>query len=333
MNPEDNLEESIIWPMPTGAEQASGQFPDPFRLAPHPTATACAKALQEYLQCHLSIMHELTQTGKMFGVLAVENERGEKGFLAAFSGKLCGKNILPRFVPPVFDLSDETLFFRKGEKEISGLNETIEEIEHSVSMTQASEKWKKQKAQWEHTLREARHSAMENKKSRDEKRRRIALSEDEIWKKEALDRLNKESAREKSELKKLRQSAEVETHSARNTLDLLLAKAEELKTLRKEKSAELQKALFEAYIFPNGKGEEKNLQEIFSAAGLLTPPAGAGDCAAPKLVHFALRQKLKPLALAEFWWGAPPVDEIRKPGFFYPPCRGKCEPILGHILQ
>ena len=37
--------------------------------------------------------------------------------------------------------------------------------------------------------------------------------------------------------------------------------------------------------------------------------------------------------MAEFWWGASPISEIRKQGYFYPACKGKCEPILRHMLE
>jgi tRNA pseudouridine32 synthase/23S rRNA pseudouridine746 synthase len=37
--------------------------------------------------------------------------------------------------------------------------------------------------------------------------------------------------------------------------------------------------------------------------------------------------------MAEFWWGKPAPSNIRKQGNFYPACRNKCEPILGHMLQ
>src|SRR5690606_19855660 len=65
----------------------------------------------------------------------------------------------------------------------------------------------------------------------------------------------------------------------------------------------------------------------------MVPPAGAGECAAPKLLQYAYQNQLKPLALAEFWWGAPPKSQVRKHKEFYPSCRSKCEPILGHMLQ
>jgi len=41
---------------------------------------------------------------------------------------------------------------------------------------------------------------------------------------------------------------------------------------------------------------------------------------------------LRPVALAEFWWGAPSASGDRREGVFYPACRGKCLPILTHML-
>ena len=62
------------------------------------------------------------------------------------------------------------------------------------------------------------------------------------------------------------------------------------------------------------------------------PPVGAGDCAAPKLFQRALSKGYEPVALAEFWWGKSPSNEVRRHGLYYPACRGKCQPILEHIL-
>lgn len=83
----------------------------------------------------------------------------------------------------------------------------------------------------------------------------------------------------------------------------------------------------------NIQGAEKSLNGIFNGTVELTPPAGSGECAAPKLLHYAFKHGLKPLAIAEFWWGAPPKSEIRQHKQFYPACLRKCQPILGHMLE
>ena len=115
----------------------------------------------------------------------------------------------------------------------------------------------------------------------------------------------------------------------------------------KEESRRLQKLLFANYNFVNGKGETKNLLEIFKDEKVVSPdvwfgkelkseripPSGAGECCAPKLLQYALTHGITPLALAEFWVGAPSRTEIRQEGAFYAPCSGKCVPILRHMLE
>ena len=106
-----------------------------------------------------------------------------------------------------------------------------------------------------------------------------------------------------------------------------------LKSERREHSIALQNKLFENYNFLNQAGVEKNLIEIFHSAGYKNPPSGAGECAAPKLLQYAFQNNMKPIALAEFWWGLSPKSETWKHMQFYKPCKEKCELILGHMLE
>lgn len=108
---------------------------------------------------------------------------------------------------------------------------------------------------------------------------------------------------------------------------------EQLKTERKERSAALQRKLFGQFRMLNARGEVKDLYTIFEQTVQKVPPAGAGECALPKLLQYAYLHQLKPLAMAEFWWGDSPKNEIRHHGYYYPSCKGKCEPILQHMLQ
>ena len=98
---------------------------------------------------------------------------------------------------------------------------------------------------------------------------------------------------------------------------------------RAARSREFLVRIHETYALANARGEVRALRELFAPA---EPPGGAGDCAAPKLLAHAYRHGLTPLALAEFWCGAPPPTGDRKDGAFYPACRGKCGPILAHML-
>ena len=117
----------------------------------------------------------------------------------------------------------------------------------------------------------------------------------------------------------------------------------------REESQRLQRLLFANYRFTNLQGETRNLLEIFANEKPILspeeyfdkspitnhnslPPSGAGECCAPKLLRYALSHGMKPIALAEFWVGAPSRTEVRQEGTFYAPCSGRCKPILKWIL-
>lgn len=109
----------------------------------------------------------------------------------------------------------------------------------------------------------------------------------------------------------------------------------------KQMSQDLQTWLFHQYRMMNGLGEVRDLVEIWqdyhSSPRLRSkyplPPGGTGDCCAPKLLQYAFLHHLRPVCMAEFWWGESPKGLIRHHGQFYPACRGKCKPVLTWMLQ
>ena len=125
-----------------------------------------------------------------------------------------------------------------------------------------------------------------------------------------------------NEIKKLKNDNDSNCESAIN----------QLKNDRKELSIELQETLFEQYVFLNASGDKKSLFEIFEDYNHKKPAAGSGECAAPKLLHYAFQHQLKPLAIAEFWWGQSNPSEVKVHQSFYPACNDKCRPILGFML-
>ncbi len=102
---------------------------------------------------------------------------------------------------------------------------------------------------------------------------------------------------------------------------------------RRQNSDALQERIYQSYEFLNSNGKAKNLKEIFDLAGYKNPPGGAGECAAPKLFQYAFENKLRPVALAEFWWGVSPKSGNYLHKQYYPSCDHKCRPILGHMLE
>lgn len=117
------------------------------------------------------------------------------------------------------------------------------------------------------------------------------------------------------------------------TSDFRAQRIAELKAQRKTHSTALQNQIFEQYHFLNKKGVSRSLRDIFTEASYKNPPAGAGECAAPKLLQYAFQNNMKPIALAEFWWGLSPKSAHWKHGHFYPCCQEKCAPILVHMLS
>ena len=143
----------------------------------------------------------------------------------------------------------------------------------------------------------------------------------------------RESQFQKAELKRLERSLKEHLSSLQKETDTYISQIEALKNERKSRSATLQQQLFEQFRLLNARGEVKDLCSIFAHTVHKIPPAGAGECAAPKLLQYAYFHHYRPVAMAEFWWGDSPKAEIRHHGHYYPACKGKCEPILGHMLQ
>lgn len=246
--------------IPFAEQPDAGTLPTRFTLmlnnVPHLLCIIAAQNLQNYLQTQQEWKHNfgLTQDadgtviGKMFGVMVVQKQDGEVGYLYGFSGKLAGANKHSNFVPPVFDTLEEGGFLAPGMEELSRLSATIKQM----------------------------------------------------------------------------QAEQPKGYEAYVT---------QLKTTRKNYSNALQRQVFEHYFCVNQSGLAKSLHDIFEAASYKNPPAGAAECATPKLLQYAFLNHLKPLAVAEFWWGKSPKSNYWKHGEYYPCCNEKCTPILAHMLS
>lgn len=313
------------------------KFTYPFHYTPHPLCVLAAEEVKEYIASRKEWQKELT-LGKMFGVLVVEetekatgkatNEESRTGYLAAFSGNLAGKNLHTYFVPPVYDLLQPHGFFKREEEQISAINIRINELENSASFLESKEKWKVETEQAQAELNQAKAELKAAKEAREIRRQFSAgISEDE----QAA--LIRESQYQKAEYKRKEKLWKKQLEEREAEVNRFKDEIERLKTERKERSAALQRKLFEQFRMLNAKGEVKDLSTIFEQTVRKVPPAGAGECALPKLLQYAYLHHLKPLAMAEFWWGDSPKNEIRHHGYYYPSCKGKCEPILRHMLQ
>lgn len=281
-----------------------------------------ADEVMAYLRSRTEWADEVA-AGKMFGVLVVQREDGQVGFVAAFSGNLAGRNDHEYFVPAVYDMLQPDDFFRREEAAISAINRRIADAEQSEEYRAAVQALRECRARAEKDIAALKRSLAQRKVARDERRKAGEDAQLLIF----------ESQRDNADLQRLKRScreavAQAEAHLAESQQTI-----DSLREERSRRSAELQMALFRQFRMLNANGEEQDLCELFAPTAQRIPPAGAGECAAPKMLQYAYRNNLKPLAMAEFWQGASPRGEVRHDGHFYPSCNSKCKPILLHMMQ
>jgi tRNA pseudouridine32 synthase/23S rRNA pseudouridine746 synthase len=317
------------------------RFNYPFHYVPHELALIASKELQDYLQTQTDWEHDFGMEqgkdgmiiGKMFGVLVVKNHAGDIGYLCAVSGRLAGQNLHEKFVPPVFDILVQDGFFRKGEAIISEINGRIYALEKQPDFLAATQQLNEAVNQSEAEIAACTLHNKQQKENRHATRKQLETEFTGSELEAQLTKLNNESINNHYRLKQLRKHWTVEVERLKSNLAALQTEIDALKEERKNRSAALQDAIFDQFYFVNKALEKRSVGDIFKYTPEGRPTAGAGECAAPKLLQYAFLNHLEPIALAEFWWGQSPKTEVRIHGHYYPACKGKCEPILGHMLQ
>ena len=297
-------------------------FTWPFHYVPHQLSVIAAEEVKQFLATRSEWGEEIAR-GKMFGVLVVEDSEGRLGYLAAFSGNLAGSNNHEYFVPPIYDMLQPGDFFRRGEAEITAINNNISRIKQSIEYISAKQDLETATADAERQLAELKSVLTERKTMRDIRRNE---GEDN-------DVLILESQRDNADLQRLKRKLKEYVATYAERYNVFVAELTKLKDERQRRSYLLQMQLFEQFRILNGRGEIKTLVELFAPTAQGVPPAGAGECAAPKLLQYAFLKGYKPIAMAEFWQGASPRGEVRHHDAFYPACNGKCKPILSFMLD
>ena len=327
-----------------------GYFTDPFRYVPHPLVRLAASEVIARIDADPELRAAFSE-GKMLGVLVCEDcrggccndsspsrnkgecsarlplqkPRGEICYIAAFSGNVNGRGCIEGFVPPIYDLTVPDGYFREREAEISEINRQIEELMDS-DRKMCLEKELADAVR----MRDMELDAM--KESMADAKRRRAEVRAQCSDPEILDGLIRESQHEKAELRRLKQALEVAVKGISERIEQFNSRIESLKKQRASMSEELQDWIFRQYIVHNYHGEESSIADIFAASALV-PPGGTGECAAPKLLEYAFRSGLRPLAMGEFWYGKSPDSAVRSHGRFYPSCTSKCGPLLTFMLE
>ncbi|WP_163931550.1 RluA family pseudouridine synthase [Paraferrimonas sp. SM1919] len=329
---------NYLFPLGYNASDLPQKFTYPFYYQPHPSSILASEQLMQHLLIDPILSQEFTSgspqsIGKMFGVLVVQDSQQRLYYLRAYSGKLAGSNHLAGFVPPVFDMLTQGSFFIEGQQYLQQLSAQISQATLCPSYIAATKAYAQAVEQYEQHLQQKREQMIAAKKIRKLKRQQVQQLGDPKQIKDVGIQMSRESVEAKKAFQLWQQAQQQQIAQQEKQLSQFSNQINQLKTQRKAFSNQLQQRLFDNYKFVDANGNYAAIDTLFKDSLTGKPPAGAGECAAVKLLQFAYLNQLKPIALAEFWWGQSPKSEIRRHKQYYPACIGKCKPILGHMLQ
>ncbi|MGI6222417.1 MAG: pseudouridine synthase [Prevotella sp.] len=294
---------------------------NPFYYRPHPL---CREAMAEVAAwiADSGDFRKEADKGKMFGVLIVKDEKGQMGYLAAYSGQIGGRADWNGFVPLIFDYLQPDGTFKRGEAEIEALGQSIEaeQLHIEAQLQQLQTKEKSQVASLQADIDRFRKMMEESKRRRDEQRLSGIGNETERI---------AESQFQKAELRRKRKKLQQTTAEIANAKEQLTVHLKDMTEQRKRKSDKLQRWLFSHFFVNNALGERRSLMQVYG----MIPPSGSGECCEPKLIQYAYSHGLRPLCMAMMWWGESPIGEVRHHRAYYPACNSKCKPLLGFMLQ
>ena len=273
------------------------------------------------------LMKQLKQyEGKMYGVLLIETPLGELGVLKAFSGLLEGNVQGDGWVPPISVqeqiVVDETYTLTRLE------NIKLELLFlENIPERQQYKKWQEIFAQ---RLEELAFINSQRQAQREKKRQYLWETLSEAPLEKALEMLKEESRQDGMAKRNLKRERDKVLLPLKEVIDEADKKITELKQTRKRLSRQLQTIMYASYSLFNFSGESKTLQQLMREKFL---PTGTGECCAPKLLNYAATHNLKPLAMAEFWWGYSSNNGAKQQGEFYEACAERCQPLMGFLLS
>jgi tRNA pseudouridine32 synthase/23S rRNA pseudouridine746 synthase len=286
--------------------------------------TSLVEAIAHKLMQHLAQNDLYCREGKMYGVLLVELPLGEQRVIKAFSGLLNGNSIVSGWVPPIPG-RDEVALEEAGT--LAQLEAIKQEIITLKQLPQRQE-YETLKSEFDTKLQKISDRHQNYKQQRHEKRQILCetLTGEALI--IALEQLDEESRQQKIERRHFKRLRDETLQPLQQIIETADIQIRELKQQRKQLSQQLQAQMHATYTLVNFLGQSQSLQQLIPG-GL---PTGTGDCCAPKLLHYAATHNLKPLAMAEFWWGASSAqDKIQ--GEFYGACVERCQPLMGFLLS
>lgn len=294
---------------------------NPFYYEPHPLCLEAAREIVSDVNRHPE-WHDEVANGKTFGVLIgrraelPETDNPAKRIvLWAYSGQILGRSDWKGYVPAVFDYLQPDGFFKQEEARIVAINHEIERLECSTELANATQRLAEVRESGQKEIEDYQQFMAESKST--------PMPEADYIKMRQF---------QKAEFRRLKKKVTEAEKASLAQQDNILAQIKELKNERKRSSDALQQWLFEHFEMMNAQGERRNLIDIFSdwaaqkGSKCTVPPAGSGECCAPKLLQYAYANGIKPMEIAEFqiYNGEPK---------FIGACMSRCAPILDWMLR
>jgi tRNA pseudouridine32 synthase / 23S rRNA pseudouridine746 synthase len=279
-----------------------------------------ARGLMQYLAADDSSDRE----GKMYGILLVEMPWGEQRILKAFSGLLNGCGVVDGWVPPIPGRSQVALDEARTLTQLEAMKQEL------IVLNQLPQRQEYQTLlrEFELQLQVLSDRHRNCKQQRDQKRQLLCQNMAGKTLEFSLEELNQASRLEGIERRQLKRQRDEILQPLKLLIEAADGRMRGLKQRRKELSRELQTQMHAAYTLVNFLGKSRSIQQLMPTNSI---PTGTGDCCAPKLLHCAAVHNLKPLAMAEFWWGPPSGDKVQ--GEFYGACGDRCQPLMGFLLS
>lgn len=288
--------------------------------------TALVETIAHRLMQFLATDELYAQEGKMYGVLLVETSAGELRVLKAFSGLLQGQPDVVGWVPPIAGRDRVAL---QEACTLSRLDALKQEL---LRLQQIPERQQHEGLAQDFQQQLQQLSVCHQQRKQERQQHRQQLSD--LLQGEALalylTQFDQQSRRDGRQRKHLKQQRDAALQPLKQAIDQADARMRDLKQQRKVLSQQLQAQMHTAYCLTNFAGESVSLQQLGAGGGL---PTGTGECCAPKLLHYAATHGLKPLAMAEFWWGVASVKGDKVQAAFYGACAERCQPLMGFLLS
>jgi tRNA pseudouridine32 synthase/23S rRNA pseudouridine746 synthase len=327
------LDERLFSPLAPAPPSAAlpARLRNPFEAGPpHPLAREAAEHLQRELAGLAPPVREALAKGKMLGVLVARDAEGHVGVLRAFAGTLAGRWDVAGFVGPVFDLPARNALWPDAERELRDFAAALDGLPTAPRAAALRAQLKDLEARHAATARASKAGQQARQAARTAEREALLAAPATAETRAALSRLTRHGREDRLEGGRRRAVHVAERELVQRALLDGDGERDEIKRRRARRSSEVLEQLLSGYQLSNARGDVRSVRDLFAPR---SPPGGAGDCAAPKLFAHAQRERLQPLALAEFWWGRAGKGSGQQHRVYYPSCAGKCGPVLAHMLQ